>query len=45
MLHVSLRAVGPVAGGADSVLDAIESAVGADGTLLMILGAESNSTG
>jgi aminoglycoside N3'-acetyltransferase len=40
MLHVSLRAIGPTAGGPEAVLDAIESAVGGDGTLLMILGAE-----
>ena len=40
MVHASLRAIGPVARGADGVLDALEQAVGADGTLLMILGAE-----
>lgn len=39
MVHASLRAIGPVAGGADVVLDALEGAVGADGTLLMVLGA------
>jgi aminoglycoside 3-N-acetyltransferase len=37
---VGLRAIGPVAGGPEAVLDAIESAVRSDGTLLMILGAE-----
>lgn len=39
MVHASLRAVGPVEGGADGVVDAIESAVGPNGTLLMTLGA------
>jgi aminoglycoside N3'-acetyltransferase len=39
MVHASLRAIGPVAGGADGVLDALEAAVGAEGTLLMTLGA------
>jgi aminoglycoside N3'-acetyltransferase len=39
MVHASLRAVGPVAGGADGVIDAIESVLGADGTMLMLLGA------
>ena len=39
MLHASLRAIGPVEGGAGGVLDALDKAVGPDGTLLMILGA------
>lgn len=39
MIHASLRAIGPVTGGADAVLDALEQAVGEDGTLLMVLGA------
>lgn len=39
MIHASLRAIGPVDGGAAGVLDALDAAVGADGTLLMILGA------
>lgn len=39
MVHGSLRAVGPVDGGADGVLDALEAAVGPGGTLLMTLGA------
>src|SRR5258706_8751563 len=39
MVHASLRAIGPVTGGADGVLDALEEAVGKDGTLLMVLGA------
>jgi aminoglycoside N3'-acetyltransferase len=40
MIHVSLRAVGRLEGGADALLDALEQAVGNEGTLLMILGAE-----
>jgi aminoglycoside N3'-acetyltransferase len=39
MVHASLRAIGPVDGGADGVIDALEAAVGPDGTLLMTLGA------
>ena len=39
MIHASLRAIGPVEGGANGVLDALDEAVGPDGTLLMILGA------
>ena len=39
MVHASLRAIGPVDGGADGVLDALEAAVGVDGTLLMNLSA------
>jgi aminoglycoside N3'-acetyltransferase len=39
MVHASLRAVGPVDGGADGVIDALEAAVGPDGTLLFVLGA------
>lgn len=40
MIHVSLRAIGRLNGGPDAVLDALEAAIGEDGTLLMILGAE-----
>lgn len=40
MIHVSLRAIGRLDGGPDAVLDALEAAIGEDGTLLMILGAE-----
>jgi aminoglycoside N3'-acetyltransferase len=39
MVHASLRAIGGAEGGADGVLDALEAAVGAAGTLLMTLGA------
>lgn len=39
MVHASLRAVGPVEGGADGVVDALQAAVGPGGTLLMTLGA------
>jgi aminoglycoside 3-N-acetyltransferase len=40
MVHASLRRIGPVAGGVRGVLDALDEAVGPDGALLMILGAE-----
>jgi len=40
MVHASLRAIGPVDGGPEGVLAALDRAVGPDGTLLMILGAE-----
>ena len=40
MIHVSLRAIGRLPGGPDTLLNALEAAVGDDGTLLMILGAE-----
>jgi len=39
MIHASLRRIGPVAGGAGGVLDALAQAVGPGGTLMMILGA------
>jgi aminoglycoside N3'-acetyltransferase len=39
MAHASLRAIGPVPGGADGVLEALDAAVGPGGTLLMVLGA------
>jgi aminoglycoside N3'-acetyltransferase len=38
MVHASLRAVGPAHGGADGVLDALQSTIGAHGTLLMNIG-------
>lgn len=39
MIHASLRSIGPVAGGADGLLEALVDTVGLDGTLLMVLGA------
>jgi aminoglycoside N3'-acetyltransferase len=39
MLHASLRAIGPVAGGPEGLIAALEQAVGHEGTLLMVLGA------
>jgi aminoglycoside N3'-acetyltransferase len=39
MVHASLRAIGPVHRGADGVIDALETAVGGNGTLFMTLGA------
>jgi aminoglycoside N3'-acetyltransferase len=38
MVHASLRAVGPVVGGADGVLDALDAAVGPEGTILVNTG-------
>jgi aminoglycoside N3'-acetyltransferase len=39
MVHASLRSLGPVEGGPDAVLAALDGAVGESGTLLMVLGA------
>jgi aminoglycoside N3'-acetyltransferase len=39
MVHASLRKIGPTEGGATGVLDALDQAVGPEGTLLMVLGA------
>jgi aminoglycoside N3'-acetyltransferase len=39
MVHASLRAIGPVEGGPEGVLDALDDTVGEGGTLLMTLGA------
>jgi aminoglycoside N3'-acetyltransferase len=39
MVHASLRAIGPVVRGAAGVIDAVEGAVGPQGTMLMVLGA------
>ena len=38
MLHASLKAIGPVDGGAPGIIDALGAAVGPSGTLLMVLG-------
>ena len=38
-VHASLRRIGPVRGGASGVVDAVDRAVGPDGTWMMILGA------
>lgn len=40
MVHASLRKVGPVAGRADGLIDAIRVAIGEEGTMLMVLGAQ-----
>jgi aminoglycoside N3'-acetyltransferase len=40
MIHASLRKVGPVVGGADSLLDALLEALGQNGTLIMLLAAD-----
>jgi aminoglycoside N3'-acetyltransferase len=39
MVHASIRRIGPVDGGADGLIDALQRAVGTTGTLLMVLGA------
>lgn len=39
MLHISLRALGPIMGGPAALLQALEAAIGPDGTLLMVIGA------
>lgn len=43
MVHASLRAVGPTERGAATVVEALDSAVGPDGTVLMLLGARDDS--
>jgi aminoglycoside N3'-acetyltransferase len=40
MIHASMRRVGPVEGGAASVIEALRTAVGTGGTLLMVLSAD-----
>ena len=42
MVHASLRKIGPVAGGADGVIDAVRAAIGVEGTMLMVLGARND---
>ncbi len=44
MVHASLRAVGPVDGGADGVLDALHTVLGPGGTVMMTLGADESDT-
>ena len=44
MVHASLRAIGPTDGGADGVIEALERAVGPDGTLLMTLSARDDGS-
>jgi aminoglycoside N3'-acetyltransferase len=39
MVHASLRALGPVDGGASGVVAALDTAVGADGSVFMMIGA------
>jgi aminoglycoside 3-N-acetyltransferase len=43
MVHVSLRAIGPILGGPDELIHALRDAVGDAGTLLVYVGAESPS--
>lgn len=40
MLHVSLRKVGPIEGGAEALIEALIDTIGPSGTLLMMLGAD-----
>jgi aminoglycoside N3'-acetyltransferase len=42
MVHASMRAVGKIDGGAESLVRALDESVGADGTVLMGLGAVDN---
>lgn len=44
MVHASLRAVGPVDGGAGGLLDAIESVIGPTGTMLMMVSARDDAS-
>lgn len=39
MVHASLRRIGPVEGGAGGVIEAVDRAVGPEGTWIMVLGA------
>lgn len=40
MVHASLRKLGPIAGGAEALVQALDAALGPDGTWMMTLGAE-----
>ena len=40
MVHASLRGLGPIRGGAESLIDTISQALGPEGTMLMVLGAD-----
>lgn len=40
MVHAALRAIGPTEAGAEGIIEALDRAVGAIGTLLMVLGAQ-----
>jgi aminoglycoside N3'-acetyltransferase len=42
MLHVSMRRLGPIEGGADGLIDALVACVGVAGTLLMVLDADAD---
>ncbi len=39
MVHASLKKIGPVENGAEGIIEALDTAVGPDGTLMMTLGA------
>ncbi len=43
MVHAGLRKLGPVVGGADTVLDTLEELLGPEGTLVMILGSDDST--
>ena len=40
MVHASMRRLGPIEGGALGLIEALDTSVGSDGTLLMVLGAD-----
>lgn len=40
MVHASMRAIGPVKGGADAVIGAVLDAIGPDGTMVMVIGTD-----
>lgn len=41
-LHASLRRIGPVVGGATGVIEAVEQAIGPEGTVMMVLGSRND---